>query len=515
MIRSADPITLDKPTQSAMAHGGPNPRPRADSEASGLDAGASAARVLIADDDPIVADSLAELLGDQGHTVATAAHGAEAMAMLNDRADTDAPFQVVLVDLNLPRLDGMAMLKEIRRHHPRVSVVMMTGYATVETAVEAVKRGAVAYLTKPIADDAVLTAVVEGLQQHLLLTDSAQQARDDRAGAMGITGRDHKMQRIYELIESVAASRTTVLVTGESGTGKSMVAQAIHQQSDRAKRPLVTMACGSIPETLLESELFGHRKGAFTGADRDKEGKLHAAEGGTLFIDEINSATPALQLKLLRVLQERVYEPVGSHETRKADVRFVLATNEPLKGLVEAGQFREDLFYRINVVNLELPPLRQREADIPLLAGHFLRKYTRETGKVIRGISDEVMTLFRRYRWPGNVRELENALERGVVLSRADQIEPDVLPEAVRFQQSDGEPGFRERRKNPQGWTPAEWTPRPLREALAEPERQIILAALRAHDWNRQHTAAALDINRTTLYKKIKQYGLEEMELNL
>jgi DNA-binding NtrC family response regulator len=271
------------------------------------------------------------------------------------------------------------------------------------------------------------------------------------------------------------------------------------------------MACGSIPETLLESELFGHMKGAFTGADTDKPGKLRAAEGGTLFIDEINSATATLQLKLLRVLQERQFEPVGSHDTHKADVRFVLASNESLEKLVRAGKFREDLYYRINVVNIELPPLRLREGDIPRLAEHFLQMYCRETGKVITGFSEEVISSLRRYRWPGNVRELENAVERAVVLSRQPMIDMEVLPETIQYQQPDGSPGFVERRKDPGGWVPANWTPQPLRTALEEPEKRIILAALQANDWNRQKTAEILDINRTTLYKKIKQYGLEEL----
>ncbi len=469
-----------------------------------------AARVLIVDDDPIVADSLAEFLRHQGHTTATAADGAEAIGML--RQATPA-YHLAIVDMNMPRMDGLALQKHIRKHHEATVVIMITGYGTIESAVQAVRGGAFDYLTKPIVDEELLVAVDRALRQQILLHENAalRCRLADKYGLDGVIGNDWRMQKVYDLVETVAQSRTTLLITGESGTGKSMIARACHERSPRTGKPFVTMSCGSIPETLLESELFGHVKGAFTGADRDKPGKLLSADGGTLFIDEINSATPTLQLKLLRVLQEKAFEPVGSQETRHVDVRFVLATNEPLERLVREGKFREDLLYRINVVNVELPPLRHREGDVPLLAEHFLAQYAQETGKVVTGFSDETMHLLCRYRWPGNVRELENAVERAVVLSRQPVIEADVLPEKVRYQSPDGEPGFRERRKSPQGFVPADWTPQPLRDALAEPEKRIILAALQANDWNRQQTADVLDINRTTLYKKIKQYGLEEL----
>jgi DNA-binding NtrC family response regulator len=469
------------------------------------------ARILVVDDDPIVADSLAELLRRHHYAVATANDGSEALIML--RNAEGSPFNLVIADMNMPRVDGMELLKHIRQHHESVVVLMITGFGTIESAVEAVKLGAFDYLTKPIVDEEICTIVDKALRQQLLLAENTtlKQQLARRFGMSSLVGGNYKMQKIFDLIETVAPSRTTVLITGESGTGKSMIAQAIHQRSDRAEGPFVTMACGSIPETLLESELFGHVKGAFTGADRDKPGKLRTAEGGTLFIDEINSATPTLQLKLLRVLQERQFEPVGSSETVQVDVRFVLAANESLDKMVKENEFREDLYYRINVVNLELPPLRQREGDIPLLVQHFIEKYCRETGKVVTGVSDEVMGALRRYRWPGNVRELENAMERAVVLSSRPRIELEVLPDPIRYQQPDGSPGFVERRRNPWGLSSANWVPQPLRDAIKEPEKHIILAALQANDWNRQKTAEVLDINRTTLYKKIKQYGLEEL----
>jgi len=468
------------------------------------------ARILIVDDDPIVADSLAELIAGFGHAAATAQDGAEALTLLRD---ADEPFHLMLADMNMPRMDGLALLKQARKHHEDLVAVMITGFGTIESAVEAVKLGAFDYLTKPMVDDEVRETIDKALRQQALLRENAmlRQRLGERAGMKSMVGGDYRMTKVFDLAESVADSKTTVLIHGESGTGKTMIARAVHDYSGRKDKPFVTMACGSIPETLLESELFGHRKGAFTGADADKPGKLLAADGGTLFIDEINSATPTLQVKLLRVLQERQFEPVGSHETIHVDVRFIVASNESLDVLVREGRFREDLYYRINVVKIDLPPLRQRTGDIPLLARHFLNKYCKETGKVVTGFDDETTRLMCRYTWPGNVRELENAVERAVVLTDKPIVEPDVLPDQVRFQKPDGSPGFREKRKNPQGFVPSEWIAQPLRDAIQEPEKQIILAALEANDWNRQKTAEVLDINRTTLYKKIKQYGLEEM----
>lgn len=474
---------------------------------------ADATRILIVDDDPIVAESLADLLADEGHVTATACDGNEALALLNDIQEQ---FNLLITDINMPRCDGMNLLKRLREQHADIVPIVITGFGKIESAVEAIKLGAADYLTKPLVDDELRLAVTKAANQQALLAENhnLKDQLSQRYGIANLIGGDYRMQKVYDLVGAVADSKTTVLISGESGTGKSMVGRAIHTLSPRGAKsggPFVTFACGSIPETLLESELFGHVKGAFTGADYDKPGKILAADGGTLFIDEINSATPALQLKLLRVLQEKAFEPIGSAKTRQVDVRFVIATNQPLAELVQAGTFREDLYYRINVVNIQMPALRDRPGDIPLLAEHFLEKYTREIGKD-RTLGKAAIESLQRYRWPGNVRELENAIERAVLLSKAPVIEAEDLPESVVGRNSPLPVGHGQAPSAVSG-IPAlagGWNPMPLTRALLEPERQILLAALEANGWNRQETARQLDINRTTLYKKIKQFGLDE-----
>ncbi len=480
---------------------------------------ADPSRILIVDDDPIVAESLGEFLSNEGYATATACDGVEAMDVLNHAksngsAGTAEGFSLVVTDLNMPRCDGMQLIRDVRKTHPSVAVIVVTGFGKIESAVEAIKQGAVDYLTKPVVDDELRIAVNKAIQQHVLLAEnqSLKNQLAERFGMGNIIGADYRMQKVYDLIEAVAESKTTVLIEGESGTGKSMVAHAIHTRSPRRAGPFITFSCGAIPETLLESELFGHVKGAFTGADQDKPGKCLAANGGTLFIDEINSATPMLQLKLLRVLQEKKFEPVGSHQTVSVDVRFVLATNQTLAQLVKDGQFREDLYYRINVVNIKLPPLRDRIADIPLLVEAFLTKYAKETGKD-RSITEDALVALGRSRWPGNVRELENAIERAVVLSKRPVIGVEDLPESVRSTKGPSSPADNDGDTATNAAIPAlegGWNPTPLTQAMETPERLILEAALQANNWNRQETARQLDINRTTLYKKIKHFKLDE-----
>lgn len=472
-------------------------------------------RVLVVDDDAIAAAAIAEFLVGEGFEAGTAGSGEEALAALDSAARAAAPgaatsmFGIVICDVAMPGMGGLEVLKRIGKAHPGTVVLMLTGYGSIESAVQAVRLGAVDYLTKPVVDSELRFALARAQRQHALVSENASLKSQlaDRFGLDSIVGSDHRMHKVFELIAAVAPSKTTVLMTGESGVGKSLIAHAIHQQSPRKDKPFVELACGSIPETLLESELFGHVKGAFTGAHADKAGRFLAANGGTIFLDEINSASPGMQLKLLRVLQERRFEPVGSNQTVEVDVRIVLASNQPLEALVAEGLFRQDLYYRINVVAIELPPLRERVSDIPLLASHFLRKHGADLSKQFAGFSDGAMAALVRYPYPGNVRELQNVVERAAVLSRGPTITVEDLPAQV----AENAPGILGKMPA-RGTEESEagvWTPTALEEALREPERRIILRALAANAWNRQKTAEDLRINRTTLYKKMKQLGIE------
>ncbi len=450
--------------------------------------------VFIVDDDRIILESLAEMLRLEGYDVDGAANMNDAIVALESKhAD------VVICDINMPDGDGFEMLRVIRQRWPAVVVVMITGYGTIESAVEAIKMGAYDYLTKPLKDDEIRFVVERALSQQALLRENRtlKQQLDERYGLDSIVGHDYKMLKIFDLVEAVADSKVTVLIQGESGTGKSLVARCIHRLSERRDKPFVEVACGAIPETLLESELFGHVKGAFTGAVNDKMGRFKAADGGTLFLDEIATASPALQVKLLRAIQERQFEPVGSMQTQTVDVRLILATNKDLEEEVEAGRFRHDLFYRINVVTMTLPRLAERIGDIPRLAEHFLAHYSEQSPKKLLGFTPEALDALQRYNWPGNVRELENIVERAVVLSKGSYVTPDDLPPKLLD------------RSMTMPLTCGEFTSMPLRKAIEGPEKAIIEAALRANDWNRQATADVLEINRTTLYKKMKRYGLD------
>ncbi len=449
--------------------------------------------VLIVDSDASFVNPLASYLEEQGFDVSRSGSIAEAREKC-----CNGDFDIVFVETELPDGDGFDLLDWLREHYSDVSVILVTGYGTVENAVEAIRRGAEDYLVKPVFEEELKIALDRALARRSLKKENRRLKKqlEQRYSLDAIIGRDARMLQVYELIEAVADTRTTVLITGESGTGKSLTARAIHRLSQRRDGPFIEVCCGALPETLLESELFGHKAGAFTGAVTDRKGKFELADGGTVFLDEIATASPALQVKLLRVLQDMEFEPLGGQETIRVDARVILATNQNLEELVAEGKFRQDLYYRINVINIQLPPLRERRADIPLLAEHFLKKYREETGKVVRGFTPQAMDLLQCYSWPGNIRELENAIERAVVLTRSEYIEPEDLPPTVRG----AVPGISVQAPEP--------APNNLKAALQDPERRLILAALEANNWNKQRTARALGINRATLYKKMRRLGL-------
>ncbi len=447
-------------------------------------------KILVIDDDKIILDSLCEFLSLEGFQTSGAETVKSALAKLEEEN-----YCLVLTDVNLPDGDGLELLSTIKQNYPQTVVIVITGYGTIDSAVKAIKSGAYDYLTKPIIDDELRLAVERAINQQSLISENENLRfqLEQKRRLENIISHNYKIAKIFDLVEAVADSKTTILMAGPSGTGKSMLARAIHQHSSRSEKPFVEVSCGALPETLLESELFGHVRGSFTGAVNDKEGKFLAADGGTIFLDEIANASPALQTKLLRVLEDRQFEPVGSNKTKTVDTRIILASNRNLDEEVKQGRFREDLYYRVNVVTIELPPLCERVGDVRLLAEHFLRMYSTQHNRNKLGITDEAIECLERYPWPGNVRELENVIERATLLSKGKFIGPEDLPDSIKREQSQQTKQYKQMS---------------LKEALAGPEKDIIRQALQANHWNRQATAKALDINRTTLFKKMKQYGL-------
>ncbi|MFC1658907.1 sigma-54-dependent transcriptional regulator [Candidatus Omnitrophota bacterium] len=460
--------------------------------------------ILIVDDEPLTRKSLFEILKYEGYHVDTAEDGSKALDIIGRQAPA-----IVITDLKMPGMDGLSLLKAIRGRNKEIAVVLVTGYGTIDNAVEAMREGAFDYITKPILDSEIKLVIQRIIDQQKLLEENRflrqKLADTTRSRFHNLTGQNTQMQKIYTLIETIANTNATVLIHGESGTGKRLVAQAIHESDiSRKDKPFIEVSCGALPETLLESELFGHIKGSFTSAIKDREGRFQLANGGTIFLDEIDTFAPSLQVKLLRVLQSGEFERVGDTRTIKVDVRVIAATNRDLKQAIKSGAFREDLYYRLNVISIQIPPLRERKDDIALLVEDFLARSNQRVKKKISGVSQEAMDCLAEYDWPGNIRELENIIERAVILSKGEIIDRDDFPEYLH----DAKHAPEQEDSIDNGTKKAKL----LKEALQTPEREIIRCALQQANWNRKKAAENLGINRTTLYNKMKKYGLLDSE---
>ena len=465
--------------------------------------------ILIIDDEEVLQDILTSLIRKEGHTPLSAATGEEGIAIL-EREEVD----LVLLDLMLPGMHGMEVLREIRQRDPDNVVVVITAFSSIESAIAAMREGAFHYIPKPFKNEEVLLTVRKGLEQRRLTAEnrSLKEQLRQRFAFDNIIGKSKPMQQVYELIQLAAPSKSNILVLGESGTGKELVAKAIHHHSRRAGGPFVTVNSGSMPADLLESNLFGHLRGAFTGAVASKKGLFELADGGSIFFDEIGNIPLDTQAKLLRVIQEREFMRLGGLDTIRVDVRIIAATNADLEAVVQQGAFREDLFYRLNVITVNLPPLRRRSEDIPLLAQHFLGWYARENEKAIREISPRAMELLLDYHWPGNVRELENAIERAVVLSTGETLTEELLPHSVRQRAETfaGAAGG-----NGSGVPSPALPPNgiPFKDAVSQYERQIIIRALQSCGGVQKRAAELLQVKPTTLHEMMKRLNISSESL--
>jgi len=439
--------------------------------------------ILVVDDEFSVRDSLYNWFKNEGYRVDTAENGMEALRKLQE-----GPWDIALVDIKMPGMDGMELQRHIKKIDSTIILIIITAYATVDTAVEAMKEGAYDYLSKPIDPDKLSILIRNAVNQRRLIAENIQlkQKVEELSLQNEIVGDSPQIKKILEMIDTVAKTDATVMIRGESGTGKELVAQAIHGKSNRRYFPIISINCGAFPEGLLESELFGHEKGAFTGAQYKRKGKLEMANGGTLFFDEIGNITVKMQMDLLRVIETKQFTPLGSNKVVNVDFRIIAATNSDLEKKVAEKDFREDLYYRLNVFSIQIPPLRERTADIPLIARYFLEKYARSMSKDVTDISPEAMKILVQYNWPGNIRELRNTIERAlVVVGEKDQIEPDDLN--LLFLSKTDPPG----------------------DSLEEIEKAHVQRILEQSDGNISRSAEILKIDRVTLYNKIKKYGLQ------
>lgn len=450
-------------------------------------------KILIVDDDIAMGEMCRELLKSKGYRSDVVASSKEAIEKVSSDGGV---YSIVLTDLVMPDLDGIEVLKKIKQQNPHVDVVVMTSYGTVTNAVEAMKLGAADYITKPFKRDELIIIIEKILRMQRLEgeVDRLRAELGEKYTFGNIVGESPKMEKIYEIISNVSNTEANILIQGETGTGKELVARAIHYNSNRKDRPFVKVDCAALAETLLESELFGHEKGAFTGATKDRVGRFRMADHGTIFLDEIGNIPLTVQAKLLRVLQDSEFESVGSDQPVKVDVRIVAATNAELEDRVEKGSFRRDLFYRLNVIRIFLPALRERINDIPMLVSHFLVIHNKKNRKMVEGISRETLNKLMAYNWPGNVRELENVVERAVILCKGKMIEPVDIPlyqEKTSFQQ--------------------DLSGKPLHVLIDQVERQIIISTLELAETDKEKAAKILQISRASLYNKLKKHKLTEL----
>jgi len=439
--------------------------------------------LLVVDDEFVVRDSLSKWFRQDGYRVETAEDAAAALRLLDK-----GPWDIVLLDIKMPGMGGLELQKRIKEIDPSATIIMITAFASVESAVQALKEGAFDYVTKPVDPDHLSHLVQNALRQKTLSTENLR-LREQMSHLLTpdeIVGDSPEMRKVIELASSVAQTDTTVMIRGESGTGKELIARIIHANSPRKFFPIIAVNCGAVPEGLLESELFGHEKGAFTGAQYRRKGKFELADGGTIFLDEVGTISPRMQVQLLRVIESRHFTRVGGSESIKSDFRVICATNRDLEQAVKEGSFREDLYYRLNVFTVSLPPLRERRSDIPALIQHFIRKYAQAMNKAVSGIDPSALDLLVRYPWPGNVRELENVIERAMVLATPPVIKPCDLP----FQVVQAQPAANG-------------------DSLEAVERAHIIAILNRNNWNITRSAGILGIDRVTLYNKIAKYGLK------